>query len=173
MFFSRINVTKAVRACERARLWSEVMYLYTKDGQVDNAVKTMMERAIAFNAEKFLDIVVEVRNQELLYKAIAFFVEQLPPLLGKLLSAVMPQLDHTRVVHLLKTQSEYAVALAQPYLEDAQKENLSSVNTVLNDLYLNEEDYSSLRSSIEDYPNFDQIVLAQEIESHELLEFRR
>ena len=32
---------------------------------------------------------------------------------------------------------------------------------------------SSLRSSIEDYDNFDQITLAQSVEKHELLEFRR
>ena len=31
----------------------------------------------------------------------------------------------------------------------------------------------SLRSSIEDYDNFDQITLAQSVEKHELLEFRR
>ena len=32
---------------------------------------------------------------------------------------------------------------------------------------------TSLRSSIEDYDNFDQITLAQSVEKHELLEFRR
>merc|ERR1719461_2197076 len=47
------------------------------------------------------------------------------------------------------------------------------INEALNELYVEEEDYSSLRDSIDTYKNFDQISIATSMQSHELLEFRR
>jgi clathrin heavy chain len=34
IFWSRMNVVKVLRACERALLWNETVYLYKEDGQV-------------------------------------------------------------------------------------------------------------------------------------------
>jgi clathrin heavy chain len=82
-----------------------------------------------------------------------------------------PNLDHARVVHLLRKND--ALYLAFEYLKSVQKENLSAVNEALNEMYIAEEDYESLRSSIDDFDNLDQILLAQKVEKHELLEFRR
>jgi clathrin heavy chain len=42
-----------------------------------------------------------------------------------------------------------------------------------NDLLIEEEDYKGLRDSIDHYDNFDSFALAQRLEKHELLEFRR
>jgi len=47
------------------------------------------------------------------------------------------------------------------------------INEALNELYVEEEDYTSLRDSIDTYKNFDQISIATSMQSHELLEFRR
>lgn len=38
---------------------------------------------------------------------------------------------------------------------------------------MEEEDHEALRKSVSEYDNFNQIALAQRIEKHELLEFRR
>ena len=173
IFITRMNVVKVVKACERARLWEEATYCYIKDKQYDSAAKTMLERITAFNHEQFLDIIVKVRNQELIYKSVTFYFTHQPDNFVKLLTIITPQLDHTRCVHLLKQSGEVALKLAQPYLRDVQSENISAVNTALNELYLNDEDYECLRTSIDEHNNFDQIALAQKIESHELLEFRR
>merc|ERR1712160_119633 len=54
VFFSKLNVSKVVRACERARLWSPAVYLHTQNKEFDNAVKIMTERAPAFEHEIFL-----------------------------------------------------------------------------------------------------------------------
>ena len=54
-----------------------------------------------------------------------------------------------------------------------QKENLTAVNDAVNELCVDDEDYDALRSSINDFDNFDHIALAQKVEKHELLEFRR
>jgi len=63
--------------------------------------------------------------------------------------------------------------LVKPYLSSVQDKNITLVNEALNELYIEEEDYVSLRSSIDHFDNFEPIKLAQFIETHELLEFRR
>jgi clathrin heavy chain len=40
-------------------------------------------------------------------------------------------------------------------------------------LFIEDEDYDSLKASIETYDNFDNIALAQQLENHQLVEFRR
>lgn len=63
--------------------------------------------------------------------------------------------------------------LVKPYLRQVQTQNNKSVNEALNQVLIDEEDYTGLRSSIDAYDNFDNITLAQQLEKHELLEFRR
>lgn len=81
--------------------------------------------------------------------------------LGRLLQVLTPNLDHARVVHLLRKQD--ALYLATEYMKSVQKENLSVVNEALNDIFIAEEDYEALRVSIDDHDNFDQIYLAQKV----------
>ena len=47
------------------------------------------------------------------------------------------------------------------------------VNDAYNDLLIEEEDYDTLRVSIDAYDNFDALALASRLKDHELLEFRR
>jgi clathrin heavy subunit-like protein len=47
------------------------------------------------------------------------------------------------------------------------------VNDAYNDLLIEEEDYKTLRDSIDSFDNFDNSGLARRLEKHELLEFRR
>lgn len=63
IFHNRMNVPKMLRACEKALLWDETVYLYKEDGQPDNAVKTMIEHPVAFQHELFLDCIQKARNQ--------------------------------------------------------------------------------------------------------------
>lgn len=58
-------------------------------------------------------------------------------------------------------------------MKAVQKENLSAVNEALNELYIEDEDYESLRKSIDKFQNFNMIALASKLATHELLEFRR
>ena len=48
-----------------------------------------------------------------------------------------------------------------------------SINEALNDLLIEEEDFQGLRASIDAFDNYDNITLAQRLERHELIEFRR
>ena len=141
------------------------------DEQQDSAVKLMIEHPTAFQHDLFLDCCQKVRNTEIYYMSIGFYLEMQPMQLTRLLQVLTPNLDHSRVVHQLRKSEN--LPLAAPYLKSVQKENLTAVNEALNELYIEEEDYPSLRTSIDDFDNFDQLALAQKTEKHELLEFRR
>lgn len=51
--------------------------------------------------------------------------------------------------------------------------NNKAINSALNELFIEEEDYDALRESVDQYDHFDPIDIAQRLEKHELLEFRR
>lgn len=61
----------------------------------------------------------------------------------------------------------------KPYLRSVQNLNNRAVNESLNGLLINEEDYNGLKASIDAFDNFDNIALAQQLEKHDLIEFRR
>lgn len=173
VFFSKLNVSKVVRACERARLYPPAVYLYMQDKQHDNAVKVMMDRAPAWENDLFLDAITKVRNQEIMYKAVGHYLTVQPTLFTRLMEVLEEKIDHSRVVSQLRRTGDWALQLAQPYLKSVQKFNLSPVNEALNELYVEDEDYESLRKSIDTFNNFNMIALASKLSSHELLEFRR
>jgi len=173
VFFSKLNVAKVVKSCERARLYEPAVYLYMTDKQYDSAVKIMMERAPTFNNELFFDAVVKIRNYEILYQAITFYVNSHPLKFTRLMEVVETIVDHSRVVNQLRRTGDWAMQLGQAYMKAVQKENLSAVNEALNELYVEDEDYESLRQSIDDYKNFNMLGLATTLATHELLEFRR
>jgi len=61
----------------------------------------------------------------------------------------------------------------KPYLVSVQDKNIQAINDALNELYIEEEDFTSLRNSIDHFDSYEPLKLAQSIEKHELLEFRR
>jgi len=173
VFFSKLNVSKVVRACERARLFPPAVYLYMADKQFDNAVKVMMERSPAFDNDLFLDSIVKVRNAEIMYKAVNFYLTTHPLLFSRLMEVMEEHVDHSRVVSQLSRTGDWALQVGQDYMKSVQKSNLSPINEALNQLYIEDEDYEALRKSIDDFNNFNMIALAQKLATHELLEFRR
>jgi len=82
-----------------------------------------------------------------------------------------PKLDHNRVVLQLKRAGH--LPLVEKYLLHVQHDNLTAVNEAVNELCFLEEKHKQLRTSVDAYDHFDQIALAQLLEKHDLLEFRR
>uniref|UniRef100_A0A670YUR1 Clathrin heavy chain n=1 Tax=Pseudonaja textilis TaxID=8673 RepID=A0A670YUR1_PSETE len=172
LFWSRVNIPKVLRAAEQAHLWGELVFLYDKYEEYDNAIITMMNHPTdAWKEGQFKDIITKVANVELYYKAIQFYLEFKPLLLNDLLMVLSPRLDHTRAVNFFSKVKQ--LPLVKPYLRSVQNHNNKSVNESLNNLFITEEDYQALRTSIDAYDNFDNISLAQRLEKHELIEFRR
>jgi clathrin heavy chain len=133
----------------------------------------MTERAPAFEHEIFLDAIVKVRNAEVMYKAVQFYLSTHPTHFTRLMEVMEPHIDHSRVVNQLRRTGDWALQLALPYMQNVQGGDLSAVNEALNELYIEDEDYESLRKSIDRFKNFNMIALAQKMSTHELLEFRR
>ncbi|TRY70577.1 hypothetical protein TCAL_08726 [Tigriopus californicus] len=172
LFWSRVNIPKVLRAAEQAHLWAELVFLYDKYEEFDNAVLAMMAHPTeAWKESHFKDIITKVANLELYYKAIQFYLDYKPMLLNDLLLVLAPRMDHTRAVNFFTKVNH--LQLVKPYLRSVQNLNNKAVNESLNGLLINEEDYNGLKTSIDGFDNFDNITLAQRLEKHELIEFRR
>ncbi|KAI9297462.1 putative CHC1-clathrin heavy chain [Neoconidiobolus thromboides FSU 785] len=172
LYSSRVSLPKAIKACEEAHLWSELVFCYTHYDEYDNAANTMMKHsASAWDHSSFKDVISKVNNLEIYYRALQFYLEEQPLLITDLLSAITNRVDHTRVVQIFDKSNN--IPLIRSYLVAVQKVNNRAVNNAYNQLLIDEEDYQSLQNSIESYDNFDNIELAQRLEKHELLEFRR
>ncbi|XP_028683823.2 clathrin heavy chain 2 isoform X4 [Macaca mulatta] len=172
LFWSRVNIPKVLRAAEQAHLWAELVFLYDKYEEYDNAVLIMMSHPTeAWKEGQFKDIITKVANVELCYRALQFYLDYKPLLINDLLLVLSPRLDHTRTVSFFSKAGQ--LPLVKPYLRSVQSHNNKSVNEALNYLLTEEEDYQGLRASIDAYDNFDNISLAQRLEKHQLMEFRR
>jgi len=172
LYWSRLNITTLLAACKDNQHWPEAVFLYSHYDQFDNAVDTMIQHSTeCWIHALFKDLIGKVSNSEIYYRAIEFYLAEHPLMLNDLLLDLITKLDHTRVVNLLRVAGH--LPLIQKYLLAVQHDNLTAVNEAINNLFLLEEDYRSLRTSIDNYSSFDQIALAQRTENHELLEFRR
>ncbi|KAF2222182.1 hypothetical protein BDZ85DRAFT_320437 [Elsinoe ampelina] len=172
IFWGRINIPKAIKACEEAHLWPELVFLYAHYDEWDNAALAMMERAAdAWEHHAFKDTVVKVANLEIYYRALNFYLEEQPSLLTDLLQALTPRIDVNRVVRMFEKSDN--IPLIKPFLLNVQSQNKRAVNDAINDLLIEEEDYKVLRDSVENYDNYEAIALAQRLEKHDLVFFRQ
>ncbi|KAK2163986.1 hypothetical protein LSH36_71g06004 [Paralvinella palmiformis] len=172
LFWSRVNIPKVLRAAEQAHLWAELVFLYDKYEEYDNAIIAMMNHPTdAWKESHFKDIITKVANIELYYKALQFYLDYKPLLLNDLLLVLTPRMDHTRAVNFFQKVGH--IPLVKPYLRAVQNHNNKAINEALNNLLIEEEDFQGLRTSIDAFDNFDNIALAQRLEKHELIEFRR
>ncbi|KAJ1034690.1 hypothetical protein NDA13_000947 [Ustilago tritici] len=174
LYWSRSNLPQLIKVAEQCHLWSELVYLYTKYDEMDNAALATMEHAAdAWDHDQFKAILPKVANVEIYYRALTFYLEQHPLLLNDLLTVLAKRIDHGRVVRMFKKKENDNVPLIRSYLMSVQAHNLEAVNDAYNDLLIEEEDFETLRSSIDGYDNFDALSLASRLEKHDLLEFRR
>ena len=163
---------QVLRASEQAHLWAELVFLYDKYEEYDNAIVTMMAHpTVAWREAHFKEVITKVANIELYYKALQFYLNHKPLLVNDLLNVLIPRLDHTRSVSFFIRVGH--LKLVKPYLRTVQTNNNKAVNEAINQVLIEEEDYEGLRKSIDSFDNIDVIALALQLEKHELLEFRR
>ncbi|QPG75907.1 Clathrin heavy chain [Brettanomyces nanus] len=172
LFWSRINMPKVIEACDEAHLWPELVFLYKHYDEWDNAALTMMDHSeCAFDHASFKEIIVKVSNLEIYFKAINFYTNFHPSLLNDLLAALVLRLDLPRVVRIFQKSDN--LPLIKPFIISILDKNNSIVNQAYHDLLIEEEDYKSLQSVIEAHDKFDQIGLAERLEKHDLIFFRK
>jgi len=85
-------------------------------------------------------------------------------LLNEIMKLLATKIDLTKAVQVMKRTGN--IALIAPFLKGVQSQNISAVNEALNDIYLENEDFESLRASIQDYDSFESLQLAQDLENH-------
>ena len=172
LFWSRLNIPTLLTACQQNLHWNEAVFLYTHYDQYDNAIDLIIAHsAEAWKHALFKEIIMQVSNTEIYYRAINFYLQEHPLLLNDLLLDLSQKLDHSRVVIVVNRVGH--LALVDKYLLHVQRDNLAPVNEAINELYIKAENYKGLRESVDAYNNFDQISLAQQLQGHELLEMRR
>ena len=172
LFWSRINIPKVIRACEDAHLWPELVFLYCHYDEWDNACLAMIERsADAFEHGSFKEIIVKVANLEIYYKAINFYMNEQPHLITDLLSCLIPRIDVSRVVKMFQKSDN--LPMIKPFLVSVQNQNLWAVNNAYHDLLIEEEDYKSLKDSVDNFDRYDPLELAERLEKHDLIFFRQ
>lgn len=132
----------------------------------------MMERAAdAWEHQSFKETIVKVANLEIYYKALNFYLQEQPSLITDLLQALTPRIDVNRVVRMFEKSDN--IPLIKPFLLNVQPQNKRAVNDAINDLLIEEEDYKTLRDSVESYDNYEAVALAQRLEKHDLVFFRQ
>jgi len=172
LFWSRLNIPTLIGACSQNQHWPEAVFLYSHYDQHETAVEVLMQHSTqCWRHDLFKETISHVSNTEVYYRAIDFYLREHPLLLNDLLMDMVNHLDHARVVHKLRMASH--LPLVQKYLAHVQHENIVAVNEAINELHVIDENYKALRDSIDQFDQFDQIALAQQLEKHELLEFRR
>jgi len=170
--WNRINIPKVIYYAQMNSQWPELTFLYTKYDEFDNAALTMLNHsAEAWEHTLFKDVIAKVANLDICYRGVQFYISEHPLLVTDLLAAVSTKVDHARVVGIARKM--FHLPLIKAYLVAVQEKNVTAVNEALNELYIEEEDYDSLRTSIDHFDSFEPIQLAQKLEEHELLEFRR
>ncbi|KAF4952327.1 hypothetical protein FSARC_12670 [Fusarium sarcochroum] len=172
IFWSRMNLPKMIKASEEANLWPELVFCYYHYDEFDNAALAVIERPEnSWDHQQFKEIVVKVANLEIYYRAIKFYVEQHPSLLTDLLATLTPRIDVNRVVKIFQKNDD--LPLIKPFLLNVQTQNKRVVNEAVNDLLIEEEDYKTLRDSVQNYDNYDATELANRLEKHDLIFFRQ
>ena len=94
-------------------MWAELVFLYDKYEEYDNAVLAMMAHPTeAWRESHFKDIITKVANIELYYKAIQFYLDYKPMMLNDLLIVLAPRMDHTRAVNFFTKVSNQQTSIA-------------------------------------------------------------
>lgn len=170
--YNDMNLGKVIHYATQNEQYKELVFLYVQYKEPDNAALTMIKHgAVAWEHAQLKDVLKEVSNTDICYQALNFYLTDHPNLAGDMLSAVSHKVDQSRIVNIGRKTNQ--LPLLKKYLQSIQKANITAVNEALNELYVEEEEFESLRSSIDLHDAYDNIKLADFCRDHEMLEFRR
>ncbi|KAL0246390.1 hypothetical protein GEMRC1_007602 [Eukaryota sp. GEM-RC1] len=170
LYASRVNTLRLLHACKNENLWTEVVELYQYDQEYEHACEVMMNHASAFDHSKFRDLLSKSANVELYYRSVAFYLANNIEQLSDLLCA-LPRIDKARLV--TQVQDEECLSYIKDWLLYVQDQDDRAVNDALNDIFIKEEDFESLKTSIDNYHNMDLISLAATLGKSEDKNFRQ
>lgn len=171
-YHQRMSLFKVIKELQELHMWKELVFSHDKYGEHDEAVTVVMKHpAACYDHSEFRELVTPVSNVDILYRSVEFYVEFDPLKTVDHLDVIGSRLDPSRLVHIFRQKDN--LQLIKPYLRKIQSVNVQDVNEALNQMYIDDGDYKSLRESIDSYTLYDQVALARKLEKHECLEFRR
>ncbi|CAJ1036018.1 Clathrin, heavy-chain linker/Clathrin-H-link/Region in Clathrin and VPS, putative [Leishmania lindenbergi] len=172
MYSKKINTHKMITVCEQYHHWIVLRLLHINNEDWLAAANLMMHRhADTFDNEIFKEVISHLGASDVVYTAIGFYLKTHPEHLNDFLSSIFKRVDPERVME--ETMRVTPIYVIRAFLETAQERNIKKVNEALNDLYIEEEDFKTLRHSVETYNNFDSEELSSRLEKMELFEFRK
>ncbi|KAL8431096.1 hypothetical protein ACSSS7_005501 [Eimeria intestinalis] len=157
--------------CEKCCLWKEAVYLHTIYDEYEQAANCMLSHPTAWEHDQFIQVIQKVSNVELLYRAIAVYLEEHPLQLCALLKGMERKVDHSRVVQQLRRAGH--LPLIEKYLQEQLPLNVAAVNEAMLELLVEAQDEERIRELINECDNFDQLGLAKQLETHSDLGMRR
>ena len=171
--YAKMQPAKVIRCTRDNQQWKALTFLYMSGQDYDHAAEVMIEHsADAWDHVELREALAKAHKTELLYRAVDFYLLEHPGLVNEFLQSLIARLDHAVVVD--HARRRFLLPLVKPYLVLVQTDaDVREVNEALNELLVEELDYQDLRRSIELRQTFDQAALAQRLERHECLEFRR
>jgi len=159
LYYTKMNIPRIMRLCEQNKQYEELTFLQIQSEEPDNAILTMITHHEAWENTLFQEVIKKVTNVDVHYKSVRFYLEHHPRLVTSLLSAQNERIDPSRVVTIAKDMGR--LPLIKKFLQTIQETNNNAVNEALNDLYIEEEDYENLRHSIDNFSNFNALILAK------------
>ncbi|UKK01209.2 clathrin heavy chain [Theileria orientalis] len=164
-----INISKTARECSNLWLWKEAVFLYTIDDS-DKAVLSMILHPDCFEQDLFFRTLKNVSNNEVIYKALYFCIQQHPMLVPKLLLNMRNKFDNTRLIKILKNNN--CIQLAREFLELYADRNSALINDTLYELLVEEHNYGLLEEHIGKFLTYDHAKLCALLEEDPLASMR-
>ncbi|BAM41108.1 clathrin heavy chain [Theileria orientalis strain Shintoku] len=164
-----INISKTARECSNLWLWREAVFLYTIDDS-DKAVLSMILHPDCFEQDLFFRTLKNVSNNEVIYKALYFCIQQHPMLVPKLLLNMRNKFDNTRLIKILKNNN--CIQLAREFLELYADRNSALINDTLYELLVEEHNSGLLEEHIGKFLSYDHAKLCALLEDHPLASMR-
>eukprot|EP00742_Colponemidia_sp_Colp-10_P010839 GILJ01011954.1.p1 GENE.GILJ01011954.1~~GILJ01011954.1.p1 ORF type:complete len:1482 (-),score=281.89 GILJ01011954.1:202-4647(-) len=172
MYARKMNTHRMITICEEYHHWHALRVLYVINEDWLAAAQVMMNHsADSWDHEVFKDVATRMGSSDIIYSAITFYLQNHPELAHDYLTHVMKKIDPERV--MLMVAKVAPLHVIRPYLETVQDRNIKKVNECLNIMYVEEENFSALRKSVDAHNNFDSVDLSGKLEKMELFEFRK
>ncbi|KAA6358701.1 MAG: putative Clathrin heavy chain, partial [Streblomastix strix] len=174
LFHKHIILPQLMSVCRQNEQWSAVCLLQTHKGDHQDAAYTMIDHADAWTHSAFKEAMSRVSSKGAVNRGVDFYVDQHPRLLSELLTSIGENVDNGDLIFRLKNRG--LLWLARSYLlivQEQAKQEIAEVNEAVVEILYEEEAVDELRRVIENYPKFEQVALAQKLEAHSLLAFRR
>jgi len=100
-YADRIQIPRVINYAQMNAQWRELAFLYQTYDEIDHAAMCIMDHsADAWTHPLFKDVLTKVKNTDICYRGVSFYLEEHPLLVNDLLASLVNIVDHSRVVAL-------------------------------------------------------------------------